>query len=162
MLVQFDQLDPQSRIWIYQSNKKFSEEEKNFIIKNTEAFLIEWTAHGKSLEAGVHIAFNQFIILGVNENANEASGCSIDKSVNFMRELGAALNADLLERSKVAIKKDNEIELVEFSEIKNLVASNHIPEESEIFNNAIVAKADLDTRWLLPAKNSWIKRFFNG
>ena len=41
MLVPFEKLDPQSKIWIYQSNKKLDEAEKEFVIKNTASFLVE-------------------------------------------------------------------------------------------------------------------------
>lgn len=160
MLVPFERLDSQSKIWIYQSGKKFSEDEKDFIIKKTESFLIEWTAHGNSLEAGVQILYNQFIIIGVNENINDASGCSIDKSVNYMRELGKRLNTNLLERSKVAIKENTQIKLVNFSEIKYLVSEKLITSETQVFNNAIVSKKELETDWLQPAVNSWIRRYF--
>ena len=160
MLVPFERLDSQSKIWIYQSGKKFSEDEKDFIIKKTESFLIEWTAHGNSLEAAVQILYNQFIIIGVNENINDASGCSIDKSVNYMRELGKRLNTNLLERSKVAIKENTQIKLINFSEIKYLVSEKLITSETQVFNNAIVSKKELETDWLQPAVNSWIKRYF--
>ena len=160
MLVPFEKLDAQGKIWIYQSGKKFNEEEKNFITQKTEAFLIEWTAHGNSLEAGMQILYDQFIIIGVNENINEASGCSIDKSVNHMRELGMKLNTNLLERSKVAIKEKTQIILVDFPEIKKMVFEKLIHPQTEVFNNSIVSKKELETSWLQPAMNSWMKRYF--
>jgi hypothetical protein len=160
MLVPFEKLDAQSRIWIYQSGKKFSEKEKISITKKTEAFLVEWTAHGNSLEAGMQLLYDQFIIIGVNENINEASGCSVDKSVNHMRELGRMLNTNLLERSKVAIKEKAQIKLVDFPEIKKMVSEKLIHPETEVFNNSIVSKKELETSWLQPAINSWMKRYF--
>jgi len=160
MLVPFKQLNPGSRIWIYQSSKKLNEEEKVFITNKTESFLIEWTAHGHSLEAAMQILYDQFLIIGVNEAVNEASGCSIDKSVGHIRQLERSLNIDLLERSKVAIRDKTEVKLVDFSEIKQLISQGLISKETEIFNNAIVSKMELEYGWLQPAKSSWIKRYF--
>lgn len=160
MLIPFEKLDPQSKIWIYQSDKKFNEVEKEFITKKTESFLVEWTAHGQSLEAGFQILYDQFIIIGVNEAINDASGCSIDKSVNHICELEKALNVDLLKRSKVAIKENAQIKLIEFSEIKKMVAEGVINSDTEIFNNAIDSKKELESNWLQPAINSWLKRYF--
>ena len=159
MLVPFEKLDPQSKIWIYQSNKKLGEAEKEFVIKNTASFLVDWTAHGNSLEAGVQVLYDQFIIIGVNETINEASGCSVDKSVTYIRELGKALNIDLLERSKIAIKENSQIKLIDFSEIKALVAGGVITSDTKVFNNAIVSKGEMESDWLLPAANSWLKRY---
>ncbi len=160
MLVSFEKLDPQSKIWIYQSSKKLNEEEKDYIIEKTKIFLVDWTAHGNTLESSIKISYDQFIIIGVSEATNEASGCSIDKSVNHVRELEKALNINLLERSKVAIKESMTIKLVEFSEIKSMVSQGVITSDTEIFNNAIVSKDELESNWLLKAKKSWIKRYF--
>lgn len=159
MLVPFETLAPQSKIWIYQSNKKLEEAEKDFIIQSTEKFLAEWTAHGNSLQAGVEIAYDQFIIIGVNEAVNEASGCSIDKSVSYVRELGKALNIDLLERSQVAIKNNSQIQLIGFTEIKKMVSEGVITSDTEVFNNAVTSKEDLETNWQVSAENSWLKRY---
>ena len=160
MLVPFKNLDAQSKIWIYQSNRKLTDAEQEFIREKTDSFLIEWTAHGNSLSAGMEILHDQFIIIGVNENVNEASGCSIDKSVNHIRELSNALNINLLERSKVAIKEDAQIRLIDFSEIKNQISNGSISKDTEIFNHAIVSKMELESSWVLPASQSWIKRYF--
>lgn len=160
MLIPFEQLEQNSKIWIYQSDRKLTKEEQDFVQKNTETFLVEWTAHGHSLQAGMQLLYDQFLIIGVNEDINEASGCSIDKSVSYVTELGKALNIDLLQRSKVAVKNNTQIHLVDFSEIKKAIHEGVISRDTEVFNNAIVSKKDLDSNWLLPAPDSWIKRFF--
>lgn len=160
MIVPFEKLSPESRIWIYQSDKKLTTEEKEIIESNTNLFLEAWTAHGNSLEAAMTIMYDQFIVIGVNEAVNEASGCSIDKSVNYMRELGNRLNINLLERSKVAIRDNATINLIDFSDIKKAIAEGLISENSEVFNNAIASKKEIDTSWIIPASESWIRRYF--
>jgi hypothetical protein len=160
MNVPFDALGPQSRIWIYQSNRKFTEEEQWFILENTSRFLEAWTAHGNDLQAGVKILYDQFIIIGLNEAVNEASGCSIDKSVGFIREIENSLNITLLESSKVAFLDKTEIRLVDFSDIRQMIVSGNIKRGDKVFNNSIGSKAQLQSEWLIPAEDSWIKRYF--
>lgn len=160
MLVPFEKLSAQSKIWIYQSDRKLNESELKFIKGKTEAFLVEWTAHGNSLQAGIQILYEQFIIIGVNEAVNEASGCSIDKSVKHVQELETALNLNLMERSKIAILENTQVRLIDFSEIKNQINNGHINEETVVFNNALVSKGDLDSSWLQSASKSWMKRYF--
>ena len=160
MNVPFDALGPQSRIWIYQSSRKFTEEEQGFILENTSRFLAAWTAHGNDLQAGVKILHDQFIVIGLNEAVNEASGCSIDKSVGFIRELENSMNISLLERSKVALMENTEIRLVDFSDIKQMIASGHLKRDDRVFNNSIGSKSQLEDEWLIPAEKSWIKRYF--
>lgn len=160
MNVSFNDLGPESRIWIYQSSRKLSPEEQQFITEKTSVFLTEWTAHGNELQAGVNIFYDRFIVLGVNEAVNEASGCSIDKSVHFMRMLGEALNLDFLDRSVIAIRQNINIELISFTEIKQLISRGRISADSRVFNNAITTKEELDVQWEQPITESWLKRYF--
>ena len=160
MLVPFENLASASKIWIYQSNKALNQQELEFIEAETASFLTQWTAHGDSLQAGFEIFYNQFIIIAVNENVNEASGCSIDKSVNHIKALEKALNISLLERSKVAIMNDHQITLVDFSEIKKMISEGIIGDSTSVFNNSIVSKDELSSQWIKPAKDSWIGRYF--
>ncbi|MCG8309929.1 MAG: hypothetical protein MI975_21215 [Cytophagales bacterium] len=160
MFVPFESLESNSKIWIYQSNRKFDKNERELIREKTEVFLTDWTAHGRSLLAGSEIFYDQFLIIAVNENVNEASGCSIDKSVGFIRELEHTLNVTLLERSKIAIRIDTQIRLFNFSDIKKVISEGLISEDTEVFNNAIISKGELETDWLQPAGESWLKRYF--
>ena len=46
MLVNFDALPHNSRIWIYQSNRSFTEIELQNISITLNVFIQPWTAHG--------------------------------------------------------------------------------------------------------------------
>jgi len=160
MVISFEELGPESKVWIYQSDKLLSDKDQKYILVNTERFLREWTAHGNNLKAGVQILHSRFVVIGVDEAYNEASGCSIDKSVGFIRELGKSLNIDFLDRSKVALYQEGEVVFIPFTEIKNLAAAGQITADTKVFNHAVVTKKELQSSWLLPAAQSWIKRHF--
>ena len=51
MFVPFESLPQESKIWIYQSNRKFSDQECAEIETNLQVFLQNWSAHGTTLEA---------------------------------------------------------------------------------------------------------------
>lgn len=160
MIVPFNELEPESKIWIYQSGRKLTLEEQQFIMEKTRLFLSDWTAHGQKLRAGVDIFYDQFIVIGVNEAVNEASGCSIDKSVHFIRTLGEALNLNFLDRSNIALRHDLDIELVSFTQIKKLISEGQISSESKVFNHSITTKAELNIKWEQPISDSWLNRYF--
>ena len=63
MLVSFESLPEESRIWVYQSNRPFTEEEIQDIAKDLDAFLTQWTAHGSDLHAGYELPYNRFIVI---------------------------------------------------------------------------------------------------
>src|SRR6187399_3043794 len=102
MLVSFNTLPPTARIWVYQSSRPMTDNEVSQSREVTEKFIENWTAHDARLKGGVEILFNHFIIIGVDENYNDASGCSIDKKVNFVKQLGAEFQIDFFNRMQIA------------------------------------------------------------
>ena len=65
MLVDFNQLPDESRVWIYQANRSFSEDELKEIKSKLETFITSWTAHGKDLQSGFKmLASHRWTFLG--------------------------------------------------------------------------------------------------
>jgi hypothetical protein len=77
-------LPEESKIWIYQSNRKFSDAEFSEIETDLQAFLENW-AHTTSLVSSYQLKYNRFIILAVDQDVQTATGCSIDSSVEFIQ-----------------------------------------------------------------------------
>ena len=67
MLVDFNTLPEESRVWIYQANRSFSEEEIEEIESKLTVFIENWTAHGSDLQAGYLFKYKRFIIIGHHE-----------------------------------------------------------------------------------------------
>ena len=76
-----------ARVWVYQSNTILSDAEVNTIKNEGAHFISDWAAHGSNLKASFDVLFNRFIVIAVDEQQATASGCSIDKSVKFVKEL---------------------------------------------------------------------------
>ena len=87
MLIPFTDLPDQARVWIYQASRPFSKEEKADITQEIQAFLKQWAAHGSDLVTSYEIPYDQFIVIGLNEEVQGATGCSIDSSVRFIQIL---------------------------------------------------------------------------
>jgi hypothetical protein len=86
MYVPFENLPEESKIWVYQSNRKFSDTEFSEIESALQAFL-ENGQHGTSLVSSYQLKYNRFIILAVDQDVQSATGCSIDASVEFIQSL---------------------------------------------------------------------------
>ena len=160
MINNFEQLPYTSRIWIFQCNRALSPQEEAEILEKANHFARTWSAHGNALQAGAAILYNQFLILSVNEEENGASGCSIDKSFKFIQDLESKYKIDWLDRSKLAFYIDNEVYIYTMSELKLKIDSGTITKDTLIFNNLVDKKGDLEHKWIIPAKDSWIKKYF--
>ena len=161
MLVPFDTLPDTARIWIYQSSKPLTGAQVAHSKQVTESFIQNWTAHEAGLKGGVQILFNRFIIIGVDENYNDASGCSIDKKVNFMKQLGADLETDFFNRMQVAFIANETLQLAGMHEIAGLIKSGKLSDETLMFNNLVTKKGDLTEYWQIPVRNSWMQQLIH-
>ena len=87
MKVEFDKISDESRIWIYQSNDDFTEFDVDVINKKSDLFVSNWMAHNKELEASFKILNNRFLVIAVNEEFNPIGGCSIDYSLQLLKDI---------------------------------------------------------------------------
>jgi hypothetical protein len=159
MFVKFENLPSHSRVWIYQSNRKFTTQEVEFITEKAILFTNQWTKHGSDLQGSFVIKYNQFLILAVDEGFNNVSGCSIDSSVRFVKKLEKFLGVDMMNKMNISFKDDDHINIVTMSDFKEFIKSNKITSETIVFNNMISTKEELETQWEVSLNNSWHKRF---
>ena len=160
MLTDFKNLPDHSRIWIYQSKRKFTDEEVERLKPLLETFLTQWTAHGQALEAGFEIKYNRFIIIGLNQESASASGCSIDASVHFIQQLEKEFQVDLLDKMNVTYYTGEYIAYKPLNEFKALAKAKAVSKNTIVFNNLVNTKVDYLENWEVPASESWHTRFF--
>lgn len=156
-----NQMPADARVWIYQSNTRLSDEEVNAIAQEGKAFIESWTAHGAALKASFDILHNRFLVISVDEQQALASGCSIDKSMAFIKSLEKHYQLQLLDRMQVAYRKDEEIHVCALQEFEKRANKGEVTSSTIVFNNMITTKAAFDTAWEVPLQESWQKRVLN-
>ncbi len=160
MYIPFEDLPSESRIWIYQSNRKFTDEEIAEIENELSEFLSNWSAHGASLESSFQIKYNRFIIIAVNQEVQQTTGCSIDASVSFIQNLEQKYSVDLLDKMNVAFKQGEFITYKTLLEFKKLAKEKAVSENTIVFNNLVNSIEEWNENWEIPAIDSWHSRFF--
>ncbi|NIJ55908.1 hypothetical protein [Dyadobacter arcticus] len=160
MYIPFSNIDLQSRIWIYQSNRQLTDEEAGIITETLKASLDTWEAHGKRLTASGKVFENRFVIIAVDERHELPSGCSIDTSVHWFKEIGQRMNIDFFDRSLAYLDDNDEVQTLPIPKIKQAVADEVIQPYTTIFDNQVSTKAQWMKRWKIQASNSWLSRYF--
>lgn len=156
----FTDYSENSRVWVYQSSRAFTPEEVTLLEQKITAFSNEWSAHKLQLKADGKIVYNQFIVLIVDENQYEASGCSIDSSIKFIQNLETKFSIKLMDRMQVAYKSvDNKIETCSLHDLTNLLETGKVNLNTIVFNNLVATKKELITNWEIELGNSWHKNF---
>lgn len=161
MLTEFKSLPDDSRVWVYQADRKLSDQEVAEIKELTEDFLTKWTAHGADLEAALEMKYNRFIVFGLNQANASASGCSIDASVHFIQSLQEKYNVDLLDKMNVTFYSGEYIAYKSLADFKKMVKDKSVSKNTIVFNNLVNTKAEYLENWEVPAEESWHNRFLS-
>jgi hypothetical protein len=159
MYLPFESLPEHSRVWIYQANRAFTPGEKNQLATGLKALCEQWSAHGTPLHTSFAIAFDQFVVMIVDEKQHGASGCSIDGSVRYLKGLQNELCLDFFDRSNVAILKDSGVVLYPLTELKSLFERRTLSGDTITFNNLVGTKAEWAMHWQQPVSSSWMARY---
>jgi hypothetical protein len=147
------------RIWIYTISQELTNEQSVDFKNRCQNFVSGWTAHDVSLDASFELYQNRLLIFKVNEEKYNASGCSIDKQVRFVKELEQAFSIELLNRLLVAYENNNQVEVVKSAQIKELLSANIISASTLVFDNTITEYKQLETNWKQPLHHTWLQKY---
>ncbi len=150
---------PDSRVWVYTSNRSLTSDEAASAQKNLYVFCQQWTAHNQALKASAEVFEDQLLILMVDETQAGASGCSIDKSVRFLEQLGAAIGVDFFDRMRFGwVDETGQMRFANRTEFAALVSEGKITADTLVADTMVQTKAQLAEKWLVPFGKSWHKR----
>lgn len=159
MLRELIALDNKSKVWVYQADREFSYDELDIARPEIFSFVDQWTSHHKSVSGYGNIFHRRFLALFVDETHAAASGCSIDSSVNFIKEQGRRLGIDFFNRMQFTYLDGEDVKAITSNDLPNALASNLISEETLFFDNLVKTKGEFLKSWVKPLKDSWHKNF---
>lgn len=151
---------PQSKVWIYQSDRKFSTAETQEIQQKLDTFTAQWKAHGHQLQAKAMIPYQFFIVFVVDESAANTTGCSIDSSVKVIKEIETSYGVDLFNRFNMAYKVGDEVQVNSKEDFETLISIKKIGAQTIVFNNLVQTLQDFEQKWEVPMAESWHKLVF--
>ena len=161
MFVDFNELPKNAQVWIYQSSRKFKEDEMMKIKERLTSFVDDWKDHGKKVTGSFLVKHQQFIIIALDNNERNVPGCVTDASIRALREIERVFEVDLLNKFNTAYRENGSINTVKLIEFQQLVKEDKITIDTIVFNGMISSKQDFETLWEVPANQSWHQRYFN-
>lgn len=155
MLVDFDILPDESRIWIYASEHKLTDKQQRYILNSIYDHLRRWEAHKAPLTAGVKILENHFIVVALDDSKSGASGCSIDTLQYQIQKIENNLSVSLLNRLNVFCIVDDTILCIPSVNLKNTVNKDTL-----FYDLTIQSKSQIDF-FLKPISDGWCAKLFD-
>ncbi len=149
---------PDSRVWIYQSNRRFALGEVLEVEKTLNDFTADWNAHGIPVKGFATVFFGQFIVVMADESRTEVSGCSTDSSVRVVKGIEQKFNISLFDRQLLAFVVKDKIEVLPMNQLEYSIENGFILADTPYFNNTVLTKKNLEDNWIIPAGKSWLSR----
>lgn len=152
---------PGSRVWVYQSNRLFTLNEAFEIEDLLKEFTTQWKSHGTPVKGEAHLLFGQFVLLLADETATGVSGCSTDSSVRLVKNIEERFAVNMFDRMTLAFIIKEKIQLLPLSQLQYAAANGFITPDTLYFNNLVQTKEELQTKWIIPVKESWLSKKIN-
>ena len=149
----------ENRVWVYLSEKAFNAATVVLLKSDLQQFLAGWNAHGTALSASAEILHDHFIIIKADEEKFSASGCSIDKQFQFIKETEKKYNLSLLNRLVIAYKDGNEVKTIHSVKVPELLASGQMNENTIIYNVAVASEKELANNFEITLGKSWLAKY---
>ena len=147
-----------SRVWVYQSSRLFALSEALEIELMLKNFAAEWKSHGVPVKGAGYLFFGQFIILMADETATGVSGCSTDSSVRLIKTIEQKFGVSMFDRLNLAFVIKDKVQLLPMPQLQYAFDNRFITAETLYFNNLVQTKQELEEKWLVAVKDSWLAR----
>jgi len=151
-----DHFHPDSRVWVYQSSRIFSLSEAFDIEDLLKEFTTQWKSHGTPVKGEAQLFFGQFIVLLADETATGVSGCSTDSSVRLIKDIEQRFTVNMFDRTTLAFVIKDKVQLLPLSQLQYAVENGFINGDTLYFNNLVQTKLELENKWIVPVKDSWL------
>jgi len=151
---------PQSKVWIYQSNRAFTPDEVNAIQLKLNDFASQWKAHGHQLKAKAEVIHQFFLVFIVDEASAGVTGCSIDASVRVIKEIEQEYQVDLFDRFNIAYQVEGQVVVNTKEDFETLVNIKSVGPKTIVYNNLVQNLQEFETKWEIPFEQSWHSKVF--
>jgi len=149
MLVDFNTISDESRLWIYGSESKLTDYQQEFILNKISEYLKTWDYHNNPLTSSVIIKENHFIIIALDDSEFGVGGCSIDSLQRIIQELEKDLNISLLNRLNVFCNINQKVVCIPSFKLGS------IANKDTLYYDLTILKKNQISTFLKPIKDGW-------
>lgn len=162
MRIAFSSLPPDARLWIFAAERPLSPPEQERVLGVVDAFLDEWKAHGHPLASARDLRYAQFLLVGVDESQEGASGCSVDTMVRSLTTLERQMGVELVNHGPVLYRTPQGVAREPRPAFADRAKRSEVTPDTVVFNNTLTRVGELPDQWEVPARASWHGKAFFG
>lgn len=159
MWVDFNALPGTARVWIFQSDRLLEPLEVQALQAALVTFLESWCAHAAPLRSSCKIVHRIFVIIGLDEGPQKATGCAIDSLFHSFQHWERNQGLQLTNRLLMAYRSGDTIQVASLEEFKKAIARLEITAETRVFDTTVSDKKSFETHFETRVASSWYERY---
>ena len=146
-----------ARIWVYLADRALTDREAKGFVQDFDAFLANWEAHGKRLNASWRLCGNRLLFVAVDEANAPATGCSIDASVNHLRNATKKWRepVDWFDRQNNVYKDKERWHEASNADFWALRKAHHVTDDTMVVNVVHQQNGSCWEEVVIPFSESW-------
>ena len=135
--VPFSELPDHGRLWVFPLSRTLEGTEGEACLSVVDLFLERWAAHGMPLRSARALLDDQFLLIGVDVDAEAPSGCSIDALVNQLRAMGQKIDIAFIDHSSVWYRKNGEVRTATRGVFRGLAKAGDVDSQTHVFDTSL-------------------------
>ena len=147
-----------SKVWLFTADKTLNDSEHGAIQMDIDLFCAHWDSHGVVLKATGFILFSRLLMLIVDESSHAISGCSMDKSVAFIKNVEIKYKISLFDRLLQSAFVNNEWQTASTAIWSEKLKSNEINFETLFIDTLVNNLYDAQHHLIKNLGSFWLKR----
>ncbi|HRP89225.1 MAG TPA: hypothetical protein PKX92_04220 [Edaphocola sp.] len=152
------QFEENSKVWVYQSSRPFSEQQEKEVEEQVLHFTEQWEENGKRVHSWGKLLFGRFIIIIADENPE---AYNLESMNRVLKSIERQYDCRLFDRPSNTFLIKNKAEVLPLNQVQYAIDKGFIQKETLMFNNMVENKKDLLTRWLQPISTTWLAARLN-
>jgi len=157
MIIPFEALPPESRVWVFASDRALDGETEKRLLAETDDYLERWRAHGEPLRCARRWTDSHFLVVGVDPTTANASGCSIDGLFRTLKALEDEVGAQLVGGGRIFYRDaQGAPQAVTRREFTELARNGVVNAETPVFDTSLTSAGEVRSGFERPAGETWV------
>lgn len=155
-VIPFDSLPDDARVWVFAARAPLDDVDAPRLLGAVDAYLKTWKAHGSPLTCARDFREEHFLVIGVDERASGASGCSIDELYRLLKQAEEGIGTSLVAGGQIYFRGlDDMVFNCSRREFEHMAQMGEVSAQTVVFDTTVTSMADFRARFEVPARNSW-------
>mgnify|MGYP003343907828 FL=1 len=155
-LVSFDKLPDDAKIWVFGADAPVDDVDSGRLLAAVDGFLMQWKAHGHPLTCARDWRDDRFLVIGVDQRSEGASGCSIDGLYRTLQGVEKGIGTTLVAGGRVFFRDPHGfVHCLSQDDFARMARRGDAGAGTLVFDTTVQTAAAYRTAFERPAAATW-------